>query len=813
MKYRTHLIILLLPLFAFSQMINKNHEKIFNAFSNHYHLDTESIDLHLNKNLYINSEKIYFKGNVIHKKIGKINLETTNVQVNLLNEKFEKISSNLFYTEKGSFTGQITLDPNNKPGNYYIHAFTNYMNNFQNDESTIIPIQIADNKTTIYKNETSILENWKINTISEGGVFLNATVNTIAVQITNDFGKGEKVEDILVINSKNIVINKFSTNSEGYGKFIIQNYADVPYKLYITKGDKNIEIFLPKPLEEGVNINAIKTNDKTTFKFITNKKTHDKINKNTYTILLQNNETVKLTDFKFDNDLIKVLTLNNDSIKKGINIIRLIDADLNLISERTFYNNKKTENYISINKGFTTKDSIIITGQISGNLPVNLSVSVLPKKTLSNFNVNSNFINLKANNYLINKLNNHSFYFENIDDPNYEAFDLFLLHETKSKENIKSILNKKPLLIYSFDNGLTVNGRVNDLISENELKKIKICLFSTNGTFESTALNEKKEFEFKNIYATKSSAYFIKTLKKDIEIPNFGQIVSIKNEETEFIKSIDYNGKVNEFYFINHNDSLSTLKKVDPSNKNKIIEDSKIDNRKPISTNDEMFINLNEIDLKGTLKEKSLENINYNTNRMVKGTKITESVETAYQDVLTFIGSHGFIVITDFNTVYINSRRPSSYTGTRVPLVYFNDVEITDFDILQNMKLKNIDEIYINTLGYGLGIGGNNGSIKIYEKKGIIGEKQHSEPKPNQLFIKDGFTEKEVFSNENNTNYNSEYFKRFGTIEWIPNITVNNNGEFTFKIPNTGHDTLLFNIQGIDEQGNLYYLNQEMNMN
>jgi hypothetical protein len=808
------LLCLIAPFFSISQETNKNHEVVFNAFSKYYHLDTESIDLHLNKNFYINDESIYFKGTIIHKKTGKLNFETTNIQVTLLNEEFEKITSNLFYAEKGFFTGQLTLNSSYKPGNYYVHVYTNYMNNNENDESTLIPIQIADNKTNIFEKKASLLENWKIETISEGGFFLNAAVNTIGVHIMNDFGNGEKIEDILVIDSKNSIVNKFSTNNEGYGKFLMRNYLDTPYKLSITKDDKTIEFVLPKTEEEGININVTKKEDKTIIKLITNKKTLDKISKNSYTILLQNNETVKLTDFKFGNNLIKFLNINNDSIKKGINIIRLLDADLNLISERTFYNDKAEDENILLNKVIVSNDSIVVTGKITRNLTANLSVSVLPNKSLSNLNENSNFINLKINNQLINKLSNHSFYFRNDTDPNYEALDLFLLHETKSKENFKSIINTIPLSIYPFENGLTIYGKINDEISENELKKIKICLFSTNGTLEYVDLNEKKEFEFKNIYATKSSAFYIKTLKNDKEQPNFGQVVTIKNEKIGFIKNINYKGKVNMYYLINENDSVST-KIINLKKNNLIVEVSKIDNRKPFTTTDALYFDLKEVNVKGQLEENKLKNLNYhNNNSLTRGVKITETIENAFQDVLTFIATHGYIVKIEAGvSVSITTRRPTTLTGTSSPLVFYNDIRIDDFSFFLNMDLENIDEIYISQLGYGMGIGGNNGSIRIYEKKEIAGKKKYNGPKPNQLLIKNGFTENEKFSNDKNIDYSSDYFKRFGTIQWIPNITVSKNGKFSFKIPNTSLDTLFFNIQGIDEQGNLYYENKTMKIN
>ena len=77
--------------------------------------------------------------------------------------------------------------------------------------------------------------------------------------------------------------------------------------------------------------------------------------------------------------------------------------------------------------------------------------------------------------------------------------------------------------------------------------------------------------------------------------------------------------------------------------------------------------------------------------------------------------------------------------GSRTPVVFLDNVQLTDFTFLLNMNLNDVDEIYINKRGYGMGNDGSNGSIRIYSKKIIANKTKPTQIKSKSLEIKNGF--------------------------------------------------------------------------
>jgi hypothetical protein len=123
------------------------------------------------------------------------------------------------------------------------------------------------------------------------------------------------------------------------------------------------------------------------------------------------------------------------------------------------------------------------------------------------------------------------------------------------------------------------------------------------------------------------------------------------------------------------------------------------------------------------------------------------------------------------------------------------------------MNLNDVDEIYINKRGYGMGNDGSNGVIRIYSKKIIANKVKPASIKSKSLEIKNGFQPYFEFENPKYLSYNNEGFEKHGTIDWIPSIYTNEDGTFEFTIPYFEQKDVILNIQGIDNKGQLYFEN------
>ncbi|MCW1147317.1 hypothetical protein [Flavobacterium lacisediminis] len=741
-------------------------------------MDRENVHLHFNKSTYLSNETIWFKGYIIEKKESKLNFQTTNVFVRLLDSNKTEISNQLFFASNGTIIGQIKISENLPSGDYFVHTYTNYMNNFHEDESTVQKIRIINTQDKITNN--TISDNTLTIKLSfEGGKLLYQSDNNIGVSIKNCLGKGQKISNIEVKNSKDIVVNSFSTNQEGFGKFELKNTENDIYRLFISNNGETIIKELPKPIIEGINlhVNNFAIEGKVSIKINSNEITYNKFKGKNYTILIQKNDYAHFVDFNLDK-INKELFVEKSSLFDGVNVVRLLDNELNSISERIVYN--QPQNYTKLNLVSSTKikDSIKVKASILGKIG-NFSITVLPKNTKSNFNNNTIYNNLAFKNYIDCNDFDYAYYFSNFNKRKAFELDLLLLHTTESKYNWSHILNQAPKPTYTFDMGLTVSGKINQIVTNKENTKLR--LFSINGLEEYTAIKEDNSFEFQNIMAIDSSTLYFSLIKKDDKLESLGIYSKIENTNRRFIKNLNIFSPICQevIYTKNTYDTNYEFPKI------------------------EGVLELNDVSVIEVKKIK-LERQGEYGNSMAKGYKISDSDAGTFRDVLSFIGSHGYDVVTQGGQVTIRNRVSTSFLGSRTPVVFLDNVQLFDFTFLLNMTLNDIDEIYINKRGYGMGSDGSNGSIRIYTKKITAIKSKPNQIKSKPVVVKNGFQPFIEFEKPKYALYQGDAFENYGTINWIPNIYTDENGEFEFSTPFFGQKELTLNIQGIDNKGQLY---------
>jgi hypothetical protein len=778
MKFYAFLLSLF-SLTVFSQYNGK--EKIDQAVLKYYEMDRENIHFHFNKTTYLSNETIWFKGYVIEKKESKLNFQTTNVFVRLLDDKNTEISNQLFFASNGTVIGQIKINESLPSGDYYIHTYTNYMNNFFENESTVQKIKIINVRDKTTQN-TNIYNEPLVNFSFEGGKLLYQSDNTIGVSIKDCYGKGLKISNIEVKNSKDIVVNSFSTNQEGFGKFELKQTEGEDYRIIFTNQQEVIVKTLPKGIYEGINlqVNNYAVEGKVSVKINTNDITFKKNKNKTYTILIQKNDYANYVDFNLDNAS-KELFIDKSNLFEGINILRLLDAELNSISERVIYNHPSNSSKVQIISTEKRKDSIKIKASLQDRIG-NFSISALPGKANSNFNSNNIFTNLAFKNYCEISDFDYSYYFSNFSKRKAYELDLMLLHVSESKYNWSRLLNQAPKPNYTFDVGLTISGKINQNISNKENTKLR--LFSINGIEEYTTLKEDNSFEFQNIMAIDSSIVYFSLIKKEEKLESIGIYSKLENVNRKFLKPI-------------------TLPKF--------VCQEVIFTKNPYDTSFEFpklegVHEFKEVDIIEVKKPK-LERQKEYGNIMAKGYKISDTEAGTFRDVLSFIGSHGYDTYTEAGQVVIRNRVSTSFLGSRTPIVFLDNVQIFDFTILLNMNLNDVDEIYINKRGYGMGNDGSNGVIRIYSKKIVANKVKPASIKSKSLEIKNGFQPYFEFENPKYLSYNNEGFEKHGTIDWIPSIYTNEDGTFEFTIPYFEQKEVLLNIQGIDNKGQLYFEN------
>lgn len=526
-----------------------------------------------------------------------------------------------------------------------------------------------------------------------------------------------------------------------------------------------------KPQKNGIALTVNNySNDKNVFITLkTNENTLQKEKLKDFYFVINQNDQLNFFKFKLEKT-VQNITLPEGLFYDGINIIRLLDSNNNQINERIIY--KKYENSFDVNYSIIskTKDSVKIAATFLDK--VRIGISVVPKETKSNATSQSLFNSLLISSYL--KKN----YFGKIDffnDPtrkNSYLLDLLLLCQ-KSKYDWNAMKNP-PKEIYSFNRGLTIKGTVNGTLSGDE----KVEMFSfLEGINESTYLNDKKEFYFKNFIATDAkSVNFVLKNDKDqkMDLNFYPQLIS---EEKPFTKN-----------FTNLAINCESIPSKTLDAKNTLF---------PTIKNATL---LNEVAIKAGIKKKELDNRFRNGNNNMRGFKISDGDYKMFTYLIPFLNSNGFNAGSRMGSVYITSRIRTSLSKVNSPTVYLDDMELYDFDMLYNFSMQLIDEIFIDKYATNIQSKGGGGVIKIYTNQNYKSKPAKSKSK--NFIIQNGFSQKIAFTNPDYEDLMGEGFKNYGTISWIPNSEKSENS-IQFTIPTLGQKEVLLFTEGISEDGKM----------
>lgn len=196
---------------------------------------------------------------------------------------------------------------------------------------------------------------------------------------------------------------------------------------------------------------------------------------------------------------------------------------------------------------------------------------------------------------------------------------------------------------------------------------------------------------------------------------------------------------------------------------------------------------------------------------MARGVKINPEIGTL--PLLLFIARNGYNTTNSLNAVKVYNIGLTKANGSpSEPAILIDDFPIRDLTILRSYNTSDVDEIYFNKFdNSNRTINNESGSIKIYLRKDLLLEKIKT-PGLKVNMITNAFEIEKKFLNPYDSNFNSEAFKKHGTIDWIPNIQTDKDGNFQIKTPILEQEKILFNVQGIDNEGNLYYENIVINV-
>jgi len=773
-KFHLAFFTILISLYSFSQNQSDLKEKISKSAADYFSLERENIHVQFNKNTYLSNENVWFKGYVYNRKDKVPFFYTTNVYAILYDESGNKLSNKLLYSNSGCFSGKLKLDSSYKTGKYYLHFYTNWINNFKEDESAVFEFNVINKTDKTYAS--AILPDYSTVNIDfspEGGAVIEGVINTIGIKISDCNKNPISVSEIDILNSQGTLLQKVPVNKFGFGKFQLLPEGMV-YKASFSANGQKFEGIIPSALPTGISleINSYIFKEKTIAIVRTNQKGIEKYKNKSLFLVVQQDNKVSVLDVNFDNNNPEQkLFFSNDNLFEGVNTIRIIDADLKQLAERSVFKYPESKLVLNLETPKKVKDSYDFKGKFNLQF-VSASISVLPEEAINSDFEQDLYGSILINPYFEKSKIDASYYFTDISRLKHYDLDLLLLNQKASKYKWENITGTSPKIVYDFDIGLTIKGTLNQQISDR--KNYKVQLYSLRSQLdEATEITEKNEFYFKNMVIPDSTWVNFTLMNK---------------EKTTPLKVYPQ--------LLNLNRTFNKSFKVEPQTCAPIVKN--ISFELPELNNGAVMLDDVEIEVdKKKLKYKSdLGNGN------LRGYKITDDDPSINMDLVTYIRLNGFDVETQMGEVFIYSRTTASLSGARnSPAIYVAGNLQMNFDYIRSMRMRDIDEIYINAHAVRAGMVNTIGIIKIYPRTGFAALNKKSSSI--EFEIKNAFSKIDVFKNNDYASTANKGFQNFGVVSWIPSIITQENGEFKFSIPNMDQKKVKLLIEGFSADGKL----------
>lgn len=800
-------LLFLLPTFLFAQEKNS----IAEQYKKYFELPRESVFIHTNKTTYLVGEQIWLKTYIFDRKNGLSSKASSNIHVDLFNQKGDALIKSLVLNNKGVGLGQIALDTTLASGIYFLKATTNWMKNFPEDDSYVQKIEIINAKKD---HRNSIKEDkYDIQFLPEGGNMVVGTQNSIGIKTIDQFGKGTQCSGVIK-NSKGDVVANIKTNFLGIGKFSITPALGETNTAHIQINNfKNIIQALPQAKATGI---ALKVDnyrkDNVILSFATNKNSLSAV-QGTYDLVIHKDGELSSIPIALQKTVTKI-ALPKKLLFTGINTVTLFTADKKPIVQRMFFNdyNYKEHRMNAINiktEGDSTKYTMV-SRSLGADEVLNASISVLPTGTKSyqqDHNIVSSFF-LKP--YIKGVVENPSYYFTRMNDKKKYNLDLLLLTQGWARYSWDNIFKGLPNPTFDFENGITFNGKLHS-----PLQKVTSLIMHPTEKNKSLFLvyDQRGKFHLKNFYPyINEEVYFTYFDQKGAMKKPIVSMSPIERNSAKFIRLSEY---TNNGTFFSQNEGVTNIA-VEPEYE--LLEEVKL---KAKIKRDEILVN-------------------------ARVTDIGEEEIRMYPVITDFIQQSGFNVYygdgvnTPVGQVYIYSRRPSTLSAPATvgsplrdiraqpdtffseenpeetiriptnevpnfpsPTIFVDGAQLTDFSMLFNIPTKSIERIVVDKSGVGSGINGFGGVIKVFTRKGPIpSRKSNNYSNSFTYLVKYGFLKPEKFYTPRYNFRNKRAFERYGAISWHNDILISTDSGKQISVNTSAVDTLDFYIEGITNKGN-----------
>ncbi|MFY0629018.1 MAG: hypothetical protein JXR05_01485 [Flavobacteriaceae bacterium] len=767
--------ICLINFFALSAQVTQ--DKLINSYAEFVGSPREIAYVHLNKSTLIKNEMLGFNAYVFDKYTKKPSTVTKNLYCTISDKNDKVLKSKLVKVTDGLSPNIFKIDSLFTSGEYTFRAYTNWMLNFNERnyyEHTLTVIDPDKQKEIIQKNAN---RTYAVQILPEGGHIVSGVSNNLGVIVKDSDGFGLANASGVILDSKNQTIKEFTLNQFGIAKVSLSPKNTETYRVVISNEDEKITTQINDIENVGFNLALFNFPKKIALMFKTNKESAPLLKGKSYILAIHNGSNVKTTTFQFNGKQTVIKTLNHKDLLSGVNIFTVFDAAQNTpILERLYFNwNGISKTSISNMKLKGTKDSLTVTLKIAEDIDLskiqNLSVSALPKSTKS-YQFNSTMLSqLHLNPYLKGFVENAGYYFQTNTGKAKSDLDNLLITQGWSSYDWSSIFQKQ-VINHRFESGIDVVAKINN-------KKDKdFIVYALKDAKPNVIKIGKAESQFTHagLFPYEEGSYAASTLKKNGATKKAAMYLRFYPSEIPSFSLSSYKVPLkDQSYSIS---SLST---------NAIMANWDIDETEL----------LGEVIVKSeyrrssriqAIKDASFGNVHVFDNNDRKNIRT----------IIQYLSGKGFkIEQTSIGRYSIVDRNPTS-PNAAVPIFMINGIVSEDFNFIQYTPMDIVDFIEINKGGMGMGVRGGRTLIKIVTNPTLsFQDANAANKKVSQYPYSLTFSAAKKYYAPIYSSQNSNFFKNYGVISWIPNVKFTDDGTATFKIPRNYTDSMILHIEGI----------------
>ncbi len=765
------------------------------AYEKHAEMPREIAYVHLNKSVFIKGENMGLNAYVLDKSNQLPSIETTNLYCTIVDANEHIVKSKMILVQNGIARGDFAIDSLFTTGEYTFKAYTNWMNNFEEQNFFVEKIKVIDPDKTATIASSNANTSVYAQFLPEGGHLIANAENTIGAVIKDSLGFGIPFVEGVVLDSNNTVVTTFKTNRFGIGKFSITPSENGSHKIKIVHDSKKHLSTINNVSEKGIVMSLEDQGDKVALTFKTNQETLPFLKDRYFSLALHNGHTLKTVDVEFGDKAEVLKIIPNSALVPGMNIFTLFDEKNNPLLERQFFNYEgisfKASKEAVVEK---KRDSVWITLPYTDVDPEqfsNISISVLPSDTRSYGHHHNLPSYTLLQPYLKGTIENAHYYFSEVTSEKKSALDNLLLTQGWSSYDWGTIFNNPPDYDYDFENGISYVANINGISGGQFLIYPNInnssdIVYLTNGenSFQRSEIFPLSDEKIK-IGQVKANGKIVAPILylqfSPSEIPDLEVTINtLLNKQKQLLNTFEPSNSDESF----NSENLSAVQQLDEVVVTQQVEDVRIEK----------------------LRRGTLGTIEVFDDRKRK----------QYQYFANYISQRGFEV--DDNNNYRIGPAPADSRGIDLrptgqfiilnrnanglnaapPLIYLDGVLLTDTSILKSFLMDEIDYIEINKSGIGNGMrAGGGGVIKIVRNPNRAYADLDTEKAYKSYDIPLNFSTPKRFYAPKYSSYSSRFFKEYGVIDWHPNLKIDTEGNVRLKVLNTNTAKVHLYIEGM----------------